>query len=227
MDEQGFVDYMKKQNKSVRTIRRYTTFLKIFEDFLESRGKSLQDTTPSDLQAYVDYGESKYHPFSLYLSSIKVYYEFASNERMRWALDEIDYPGDKPFKLRKHIGVEPGYLSALALAGINTARQLLEAGKTHNDRVRLSEKTGIPYEKILELVKLSDLSRILGRVRCRLYYDAGFFTLNKIAECDPHEFREMIKDHIERTGVDYIHPTPKEAIYAVEAAKRRPRIVTY
>lgn len=180
MDEQGFVDYMKKQNKSVRTIRRYTTFLKIFEDFLESRGKSLQDTTPSDLQAYVDYGESKYHPFSLYLSSIKVYYEFASNERMRWALDEIDYPGDKPFELRKHIGVEPEYHSALASVGITTARQLLEAGKTHSDRVRLSEKTGIPHEGILELVKLSDLSRILGRVRCRLYYDAGIDTLNKL-----------------------------------------------
>lgn len=227
MDEQGFVDYMKKQNKSARTIRQYTTFLKIFKDFLESREKSLQNTTPEDLQAYIDFGESKYHPFSLYLSSIKVYYEFASNERMRWALDEIDYPGDKPFKLRKHIGVEPEYLSALASVGITTARHLLEAGKTHSDRVRLSEKTGIPHEGILELVKLSDLSRILGRVRCRLYYDAGFDTLNKIAGCDPHEFREMIKDHIERTGVDYIHPAPKEATYAVEAAKRRPRIVEY
>jgi hypothetical protein len=146
---------------------------------------------------------------------------------MRWALDEIDYPGDKPFDLRKQIGIEPEYLSALSSVGITTARQLLEAGKTHSDREQLSEKTGIPHEGILELIKLSDLSRILGRVRCRLYYDSGFDTLNKIAECDPNDFREMIKDHIERTGIDYIHPTPKEAIYAVEAAKRRPRIVKY
>jgi site-specific recombinase XerD len=94
VDEQGFVNYMKKQNKSVRTIRRYATFFKNYEDFLTSRGKSLQDTTPEDLHAYVDYGESKYRPFSLYLNSIKVYYEFASNKRMRWTLDEIDYPGD-------------------------------------------------------------------------------------------------------------------------------------
>ena len=104
-------------------------FTEIFEDFLATRGKSLQDTTPEDLQAYIEYGESKYHPFGLYLSSIKVYYEFTSNERMRWALDEIDYPGDKPFKLGKHIGVEPEYLSTLASLGITTARQLLKAGK--------------------------------------------------------------------------------------------------
>jgi hypothetical protein len=227
VDEQSFADYMKKQKKSARTIKRYIAFLETFAHFLDSRGKSLQDATPEDLQAYIDYGENKYKPFSHYLASITVYYEFTSNERMRWALHEIDYPGTKLFKLTKHIGAAPEHLSALASVGITTARQLLQAGKTHRDRVRLSEKTGIPYEGILELVKLSDLSRSLGPVRCRLYYDAGFDTFDKIADCEPPAFREMIKEYIERTGVDYIHPAPKEAICSVEGARRRPRIVEY
>jgi hypothetical protein len=78
------------------------------------------------------------------------------------------------------------------------------------ERLHQAFIAGNPKAAAAALIKLSDLSRILGRVRCRLYYDAGFDTLNTIAECDPEEFRVMIKDHINRAGVDYIHPPQRK-----------------
>ena len=95
------------------------------------------------------------------------------------------------------------------------------------DRQDLSEKTGIPYEDLLELVKLSDLSRKWGPKRARLYYDAGYDTFDKLAVMDPTEFRSSIIAYVQKTGINFIPPTPGEAHSAVEGAKRRPRIVNY
>jgi hypothetical protein len=58
-----------------------------------------------------------------------------------------------------------------------------------------------------------------------LYYDAGYDTFEKIAEMDPIEFRERIKEFISKTGVDFIPPAPREAHSAVEGAKRRPKVI--
>jgi hypothetical protein len=115
----------------------------------------------------------------------------------------------------------------LAAAGIKTSRELVQAGKTEEERKRLCEQTGIPYDDLLELVKLSDLSRKWGPKRARLYYDAGYDTFDKVAEMDTEKFRESIIEYVEKTGVDYAPPTSSEALSAVEGAKRRPRIVKY
>jgi hypothetical protein len=55
---------------------------------------------------------------------------------------------------------------------------MLQAGKTPLEWNILSEKTGIFVERILELVKLSDLVRIPGvkGIRARLYFHAGLET---------------------------------------------------
>jgi hypothetical protein len=224
MKEQGFIEFMKNTNRSESTIKRYVAFMKLFEDFLIDREKSLDDATPDDLKSFITYVEPKYRKFS-YISSIVVYYEFTENEQMRWALDVLDYQRPEPYKLARHIGVNSEYLNSLASLGIITSRELIEAGKTKRDRERLSEKTGIPYEDLWELVKLSDLSRKWGPIRARLYYDAGYGTFEKVAEMDPIEFRERIREYISKTEVDFIPPTPREAHSAVEGAKRRPKII--
>ncbi|MFX1474618.1 MAG: DUF4332 domain-containing protein, partial [Promethearchaeota archaeon] len=96
-------------------------------------------------------------------------------------------------------------------------------------RKALAERTSIPLEAILELVKLSDLARIEGLkgIRARLYYDAGVDTLDKLAQWDPEELRAMLQAFVERTGFDGIAPLPKEARNAVAKAKELPRIVEF
>ncbi len=113
--------------------------------------------------------------------------------------------------------------------GITTVNHMLEKGKTSQDRKKLSQKTGIPLESILEYVKLSDLSRLgaIKSVRARLYYDAGVDTPDKMASWDSEELRKMLISYIKRTGFDGIAPLPKEAKNAVETAKRINRIVEY
>jgi len=107
--------------------------------------------------------------------------------------------------------------------------EMLPAGLTCNKRLELSAKTEIPVDAILEFVKLSDLARIPGvkGIRARLYYDAGVDTIEKMAEWDPKELREMLIEFVERTGFDGIAPLPKEAKFSVEKAKKLPKIVEY
>jgi len=106
---------------------------------------------------------------------------------------------------------------------------MLEAGKTPDNRKKLSKQTGIPLKTILELVKLSDLSRLgaIKSVRARLYYDAGLDTPDKFTKWKMEDLRKMLVEFVERTGFDGIAPLPKELNNAIEAAKRLPRAVQY
>jgi hypothetical protein len=74
--------------------------------------------------------------------------------------------------------VNKSYTDLLLTLGIRTAAQLLDRGRTKEERKQISLELGIPEDFLLELVKLSNLARIpgLAKKRARLYYDAGFDT---------------------------------------------------
>ena len=135
----------------------------------------------------------------------------------------------KKTKLKDFLGVDLQHVQALKVEGIVTAEQMLDAGKTREGREELTKKTGVPHDSILELVKLSNLARIIGlkKKRARLFYDAGLDTLDKIAEWDSEEMRRMIIEFVDRTGFDGSASTPSEAAYSVRLAKYLPRIVEY
>ena len=80
-----------------------------------------------------------------------------------------------PFKLQEFRGINPEIVEKLKAFQIRTADQMLTAGKTKESRSELAQKTGVAESDLLELVKLSDLSRLPGvkGIRARLYYDAG------------------------------------------------------
>jgi len=158
MGERGFIEFMQDAGRSNSTIQRYLVFMRLFEDFLTGHSKSLDQAIPDDFATFLDVVEPKYRYFS-FISAVRNYYDFTGDDRMKYTLDELDYQRPQPYKLTRHIGAEPEYIESLASLGIKTSRELIQAGKTKGDRKRLSEKTGIPYEKVLELVKLSDLSR--------------------------------------------------------------------
>jgi hypothetical protein len=134
-----------------------------------------------------------------------------------------------PFALRNFRGVNQEHVSKLSDIGIKNVDQMLQAGKTPEARKALSERTDIPLENIVELVKLSDLSRIPGLkgIRARLYYDAGVDTVENLAQWRPTELRTMLQNFVERTGFDGIAPLPKETESQVLKAKSLPKIVDY
>jgi hypothetical protein len=135
----------------------------------------------------------------------------------------------KPFPMKKFRDVDQEYAEKLAEIGVKNVNQMLEAGRTPDSRKSLAGKTGIPLESILELVKLSDLSRIgaVKTIRARLYHDGGVDTVEKMAELEPEELRNLMIDFVERTGFDGIAPLPKEAEYTIESARKLPKIIEY
>ena len=134
-----------------------------------------------------------------------------------------------PLKLKEFRGVNAADLIKLENAGIRNVNELIRAGQTPAKRKELSAKTGVSVATILELVKLSDLTRIQGvkGVRARLYYDAGVDTMEKMAKCNPTELREMLIGFIERAKFNGIAPLAKEVRNTVEMARRMPKIIEY
>jgi hypothetical protein len=110
------------------------------------------------------------------------------------------------YKFKHFQGINRKDIEKLNRNGIETAAQILEIGSTKEGRHKLSKLTNIPVDSILELVKLSDPARIPGakKVRARLYYEAGFDTLAKMATCDPEKLIKISAGFIKKTER---HPT--------------------
>lgn len=234
MDEEGFRKFLKRGGRSQNAIKRCIAYVKEFERCLrEHQGdKRLEEASPEDLEAFVlrVEKESKTSAKS-HLWGIRYYYEYTSNKIMRDLAGELRQQRIKrtPFALKGFLGVYQEYVDKLAAVGIRNVEEMVEAGRTRSGRQELSAKTEIPLDAILELVKLSDLARIPGvkGIRARLYYDAGVDSMQKMAEWDPKELREMLIEFVERTQFDGIAPLPKEAKFSVEKAKKLLKIVEY
>ena len=132
-----------------------------------------------------------------------------------------------PFMLRAFRGLDAKHVAILEARGIKTAEALLRIGATPDRRDDLSRETGLPVAAILEMVKLSDLSRLPGvkGIRARLYYDAGVDSVEKMAAWEPEPLRLMMAAFVERTGFDGIPPLPKEVSSTIANARRLPKVV--
>ncbi len=221
---------MRKSKKSERAVKRYVSYMKAFEDYLLNRGKGIEQAAPDDVRDFVDWGRRESRKVPQYLWAICTYYEYRLNELMFNTTRElIGMLYMETYKLKNFIGVKTEIVEKLASKGIKTAKQMLDAGKTKTGREKLALETGVPVEHILELVKLSNLARIPGvkQVRARLYHDAGLDTLKKIADWNPEEMREMLKEFIKKNNFDGIAPLPKEAAMTVTLARHLPKILEY
>lgn len=132
-----------------------------------------------------------------------------------------------PFKLRAFRGVSLEYIEKLEARGIRTAEQLLRHGRTREQRAALATAAGIPERCVLELVQMSDLSRLPGvkGIRARLYFEAGLDSVQKIADSEPEALRQHVAAYVERTGFDGIPPLPKEVSSTVANARQLPPAV--
>jgi hypothetical protein len=229
LDGEGFTEYLKKTGKSAEKIAFDIRHMQQFDEYLLAhRGKTLDEAAPDDLQDYVKWSEET--GTRIWMWVFNRYYSYTQNDTMYCATNELmGSQGLKKTKLKDFLGVELQHVRVLSAAGIVTAAQMLDAGRTGESRAILTEQTGVPPAVILELVKLSNLARIIGlkRKRARLFVDAGLDTLNKIARMDAEEMRHHLVEFVERTGFDGTASTPSEAAHTVRLAKYLPRIVEY
>ncbi|MHA2020755.1 MAG: DUF4332 domain-containing protein [Candidatus Thorarchaeota archaeon] len=232
MDKEGFVSYLKKKRKTERTIISCAENAQRFEVFLAANGKTAEDSSEIDLDQFnasVLGGKN----VAKFMWTLRYYFAFIENDEMlrysKIVREEHTAKKRKPFKLRGFKDVNQEAIQKLSALGIETVEDMLKAAKTEPMRKQLSERTGINYEGILELAKLSNLTRLgaVKTVRARLYHDSGFDTLGKIASVTAEELIKGTKEFIERTGFDGIPPTPKEADNAVKTSKQLSDALTF
>jgi hypothetical protein len=234
LDKEAFAKFLKRGGRSQNMITRVISQVADFERYLliERSCKELDKATPKDLEAFVSHSEAKKKGSAKnYLHNIGYYYEYASNQQMRNLAGKLRRQNitEKPFLLKDFRGINPAHIKKLAKLGIRNVKEMLEAGQTRGARETLSQKTGIPSEAILELVKLSDLARLPGvkGIRARLYYDAGVDTAEKMAKWNPEKLRLMLIDFVKKTGFKGIAPLPKEVQSTIAEAQKLPKIVEY
>jgi len=95
----------------------------------------------------------------------------------------------KPVKLSAFKGVEEGNIAKLASMGIINTKHLFDRVRTEADKTELCNETGLSSENVLELVSLSDLSRLygVGPVFARLLCDLGIDSVKAFVRLKPRE----------------------------------------
>ena len=229
LDEEGFKRYLKKAGRSGSKIDFDIRNVKNFEEYLlKHKRKELEEANPNDLKDFVNWAEET--GLKIWLWAFNRYYDYEQNDVMFCALNELlGIQSMTKLKLKGFLGVNRQHIQTLNAKGFRTAKQILDAGRTKEDRKKLAEETGVPLDYILELVKLANLSRIPGfkKKRARLYLDAGLDTMEKIAESSPEEIRQKLSEFIDRTGFDGNAPPIFEAAFSIKLARYLPRIVEY
>jgi len=232
MDEQGFRKFLKKFGKKEHVVEGLISQVRAFEAYLTGkRHIGVEAASEQDLQDYVKALPQR--EVKVRIRGLSLYYGFVGNIPLaRLASDLREHETAKTrhaFRLREFHGVSLEEIAKLEALGIVTVEQMLVAGKTPEARQQLAKQTGIPVQAILELVKLSDLSRLgaVKSVRARLYYDAGLDTPDKFTQWESEALRQMLIEFVERTGFDGIAPLPKELRSAITKARHLPEAVQY
>ncbi|MCG8697887.1 MAG: DUF4332 domain-containing protein [Bacteroidales bacterium] len=109
-------------------------------------------------------------------------------------LRELNSLLPKPNRLSDLPGISNETVERLAQIGIKNTVKLYNRVLTAQLRKELSEETGISEEEILELAKLTDLSRIkwVGGNFARMLYDLGYDTIEKSTKADPEVLHKQI-----------------------------------
>lgn len=132
-------------------------------------------------------------------------------------------------KIEEIEGIGPKYAKKLAVAGIKTVDDLLNAGATRKGRKQLAEKTGISEKLILEWVNLADLFRIIGVASeySDLLEEAGVDTVAELARRDPENLHAKILEVNAAKKLVRQPPTLDQVKNWVKQAKSLPRKVEY
>ena len=232
MDREGFRKFLKKMSKNDHVIETLICNVADFESFLASGVKmDIGSAVESEIIGYIDSRLSDTAKKSV--RGLALHYKFTGNTPLAnliCGFREREITKTRSvLQLKDLPGVKSEVVSKLKVIGIVTVEEMLKAGTTPQKRHGLSKQARISQKDTLELIKLSDLSRLRGvkSIRTRLYYGAGLDTPRKFAEWDPEDLRQMLIKFVESTGFDGIAPLPKELRVTIEMAKSLPDVVEY
>lgn len=126
-----------------------------------------------------------------------------SGDYLTILLRELNSTLPKPNKIADFIGISGYTIDRLAKIGIENTAQLYDKVIRKSDRLQLAESIGISDNDILELAKLTDLSRIkwVGVTYARILYDLGVDTVEKVSKSDPIELHIKVNRSINEKNI--------------------------
>lgn len=232
MDMEAFKKFLKRKGKKQNVIENNINTVMKFSNYLQKdRNKELEEANTEDISAYVEKieGKKKSAKGSLYV--LMNYFKFSENHKLlQYTIslrEERTKKSRRIFPIKDFLDINQDHVNKLAEIGIKNVEDMLNAGKTKKQRMQLLEQLNIPEEAILELVKLSDLTR-LGYVKAkltRLYYNSGLDSPIKIAKYEPEELHAFLKKFIEESRWNGMVPNPKDLIANVKSARKLEKIV--
>ena len=228
LNEEEFRKFLKKKGKKTEVIDRNVAVVNKFASFLkEEKNRDLFDVKTTDVDLYVEKIEKIQKASakgSLYV--LMNYFKFIENEELLRHTTNLREARTKKtrriFPLKDFYQVNLEHIKKLADIGIKNVEQMLEAGKTIKQRKELAKQLDIPEKDILELVELSDITRI-GYVKsklAKLYHSAGFDTPTKIAKYTAEELYDHFKQFVEKSGWDGMVPNPSDLEHNIKSAKK-------
>jgi hypothetical protein len=144
-------------------------------------------------------------------------------------LRELNSTLPKPNKIDGFKGISKDIVAKLENVGIKNTVKLYERILTSKDRKELAELIGRKESEILELAKLTDLSRIkwVGTTTARMLYDLGLDTVEKVSKADYNDLHERI-NHLNKEQNVYKGQIGLNDIkILVDAAKEVPQEIEY
>jgi predicted flap endonuclease-1-like 5' DNA nuclease len=129
--------------------------------------------------------------------------EYFSGDYLTILLRELNSTLPKPNKLADFTGISKNAIDKLEKTGIKSTEKLYDKVIKKSDRQKLADSTGIDYQDILELTKLTDLSRIkwVGVTYAQMLYDLGVDTVEKVSKADPIDLHARINQMIKENNI--------------------------
>jgi hypothetical protein len=152
-----------------------------------------------------------------------------SGDYLTILLRELNSTLPKPNKIKDFLGISNDTVARLEKMGIKDTLKLFDRVINEKSRKELSKITGIAYIDIMELTKLTDLSRIkwVGVTFAQMLYELGVDTVENASSVDPEKLHEQINRLNKEKNFYKGHIGLNDMKIFVNAAKEIPLEIEY
>jgi hypothetical protein len=142
---------------------------------------------------------------------------------------EVNSYTPNPVNLDRFPGIEKNTVSKLQNAGIKNTAHLFKKVKTPEDRVKLAAELEVPSEEVLELTKLTDLSRIkwIGPIFARIFLDSGTDTAEKVSNANAEPLYNKLVEINQEKGYTRGKFLESDVELCIKVSALVPKVIEY
>jgi hypothetical protein len=152
-----------------------------------------------------------------------------SGDYLTILLRELNSTLPKPNKLVDFTGISKDTIDKLEKIGIKNTEKLYEKVVRKSGRKEFADATGIDYQDMLKLTKLTDLSRIkwVGVTFAQILCDIGVDTAEKVSKSEPTDLHSKVNQYIKERNIFKGQIGLNDINILIEAASEIPLEIEY